>query len=148
MRELEAIADDIAPNSTLLPIDLADGGTLLARSGGQQAVLGVDPFLHVTAYHLAERGVIDLKNAWAITGYHPLRYRDETNPFAEQRPPTDLNFMPVLRNKPVDYVLVWTGGNEQSGPIRQRVRRQLAESYELVAKSPYSGYAELYRRKR
>lgn len=148
MYEMEAIAADIAPNSTLLPIDLSDGATLLAHSRGKQPVLGVDPFYHITEHNLAERGVVNLRNAWAVTGYHPLRYRAEMNPFSEQRPPTDLNMMPVLRKKPVDYVLVWTGGNEQPGPTRDRVRRQLAANYELIAKSPYSGYAELYRRKR
>ena len=145
-REMEPLAADVTPNSTLLPVDLSEGNTLI-RGKQKTVVFGIDPFLHIVEYNLAERGVVQLKNAWAITGYHPLRYRDDANPYQEDRPTMDLQAYPIVHHRPIDYVLVWTGGQQLITPQSLRLRRQLATSYELIARSAYSGYGELYRRK-
>jgi hypothetical protein len=99
---------------------------------------------------------VNLCNYEAATGYFPVLYRPEVNPYdhmgllpavpdrgLESTPPRiDIAGYQRVTGQRVDYVLVW------SPPDPEATRAQLGDSgYERVYTSARHGLAQLYRRK-
>jgi len=141
-------------NSTLLPLCFShqgvspDGRVLSARIG---------LFLHAAGHIAAERGIVELDNYEANTGYFPLTFRGEVNPFwhigvgpgLEAQPPcADFATYPTRTKGHVDYVLLWGMREDQRElDCTRSILQQLADGYELIYTSPQRGMMQLYRRK-
>ena len=82
-----------------------------------------------------------------ITSYQGIQYRPNLSPGTD-----DLIEFTAHANrigKPIDYVLVWTGGSAiPDNASTRRIYQQLGDQYDLVYVSPATGYARLYRHKR
>jgi hypothetical protein len=145
-------------NRTLLPLPFArrlhTGDPRL-----DNAKVGV--FRHAAGYLAAQVGVIDLENYEGTTGYFPVNYRPEVDPFVQLNPdqvgedvglqaaPPDVDFLKYGERTgiPVDYVLLWDVRPEsKKSPVGEAIFAQLADRYELIHTSP-RGLLQLYRRK-
>ncbi|HEX5272281.1 MAG TPA: hypothetical protein VFW33_17410 [Gemmataceae bacterium] len=145
-------------NRTLLPLPFAHG----LHTGDPRldnAKVGV--FRHAAGYLAARAGVIDLENYEGHSGYFPVDYRPEVDPFVQMNPqhagqdvglqaePPDVDFLKYTERTglPVDYVLLWDVRPAlRDTPAGRAIFEQLADRYELIHTSP-RGMMQLYRRK-
>jgi hypothetical protein len=144
----------IESNTTLLPLSFSQRGH--ARDG-RTLSWRVSPFLHAAGYIAAQRGVVNLANYEADSGYFPLVFRPELNPYThighkggiEIEPPSvDFLTYPQRTGSRVDYILIWHVRDEQRGHKDVKaVFQQLEAGYELIYTSPQRGFMRLYRRK-
>jgi hypothetical protein len=147
----------LEPNRTLLPLVFTRG----LRTGSawtDNAKVGV--FRHAAGYLAARDGIIDMENYEGHSGYFPVDFRPEVDPFIQLNPeqfgqdvglqaePPDVDFLkyPARTGLPVDYVLLWNVRPGQAEtPAGRRVFAQLAAGYSRVHTSPL-GLLQLYRR--
>ncbi len=148
----------LRPNATLLPLTFRRD--LLAGTRGlERARVGV--FRHASGYLAARAGVVELENYEATTGYFPVRFREELNPFVylspegrgtdiglQAEPPrVDIAGYARRTGKTVDFVLLWQVRPEQrDDPAARAIFRELEEGYDHVFTSR-RGLLQLYRRK-
>lgn len=141
----------IESEATLLPLIFSKEGR---GSDGKPLSLRISPFLHASGLIVAKNPIVDLDNYEADTGYFPMLYRNEINPFVhigsiEADPPrVDFLNYPERTGGRVDYVLLW--GLDRSMPTNGRVEeilKQLRKGYDLIYVSPSRGLMELYRLK-
>jgi hypothetical protein len=147
LQEFRTAAPQIRPGATLFAVHWQDD-TALGADGRNMAAGGVDPFRHAAASILAPLAVLDLTNDWAVTDYHPLKWRPGLDPF-DRTTLEVIDFTGYARRtgKTIDYVMAWTGGHAHDGPRDRELLRQLRDQYELVFTSPGTGYVQLYRRR-
>ncbi len=147
----------VEPNRTLLPLVFARS---LHTGSGWTDNVKVGVFRNAGGYLAACDGVIDLENYEAHSGYFPVDFRPQVDPFVQLNPehfgqdvglqaePPDVDILGYTERTglPVDYVLLWNvrPGQEQT-PAGRRVFEQLATHYELIHTSPL-GLLRLYRR--
>ena len=154
LAEFDAIPAMLPVGSTLLPVHydyfqamahtdaLADGSRPLRK-----LAIEIDPFRHAEARGLAERGIIDVANHWASTDHHSVRWQRGLDPMTVDLDMVD-NFTGYARRigRPIDYVLCWSGGVAHDDLEGRLINQQLRAGYQLIYKSPGTGYLELYRR--
>jgi hypothetical protein len=128
---------------------------------GRPLGVRVGPFRHAVGYLAAGGEVINLLNFEAGTGYFPVLYRPEVNPYhhlpSRSRPAEglleetlhmDIAGYTARTGQPINYVLLWgLRPGERPGPRAQFILRQLEGDYEPVYQSPQRGLLQLYRRK-
>lgn len=145
MREYLSAAPFLEPNSTLLPIPLAD-----ANAGQSGSPVGkVDPFLHAAGYLAAMRGLVDLGNYEGYRHYFPVQFRGALNPErAIYQRSMDFLTYPQRTGGRVDYVVLWGVPDTEHVPEgAQDIFAQLHRGYDLIYTSPGRGFVRLYRRK-
>jgi hypothetical protein len=142
--DMNAAVAHIEPNSTLMYTSLSSNQTL--GPDGRLLSHGPDIFMHDACQQAGQRGIAIVNSMIAITSYQGIQYRPNLNPGTD-----DLIEFTAHANrigKPIDYVLVWTGGAIPDNANTRRIYQQLNDQYELVYVSPATGYARLYRHKR
>jgi len=95
----------VGKNETILPISFNHGG-------GESARIGL--YLHAAGYYCAAKGAIELDNYEAGTGYFPLKYKPQMNPFSTvggiESATGDIH--PEAYPEPIDYILLWSPREE------------------------------------
>jgi hypothetical protein len=158
LREYLSGMEQIEPNSRLLPLCFAPNGR---GPDGQNLTYRVGPFRHAAGYLAAERRLVDLDNYEANSGYFPLRFRPEVEPYVhmgkdprlpgrglEAVPPcVDFLDYPAQTGQEVDYVLIWGVSEElRKHPCTESIYEQLDKGeFKLIYKSPQRGLLQLYR---
>jgi hypothetical protein len=156
LEEYLCVTDQIEPNSTLLPVSFSHAGQ---TPEGTELSCRVGPFFHAAGHIVARKPVIHLINYEATTGYFPIRYRPELNPYhlmgkdntvphrGLHALPPDIDFLHYPR--PVDYVLIWDLPERRRTDKRAvSLFRQLEEDgYEQIDRPSRLGLVLLYRRK-
>jgi len=160
LREMVQVVNSIEPDHTLLPLNFMQSGV---SPDGKLLSERVGPFRHAAGYIAAEKHIVNLKNYEASTGYFPMLYRPEVNPYQlmgmDERvldhgldtvpPRVDFLTYAAKTGKSVDYVLIWGLRPEQrTEPPTIAILSQLeAGGYEPVAVPSRRGLVHLYRRK-
>lgn len=118
MSEMLEVADAIEPDHTLLTLSFTapnhapDGIAVSSK---------VPPFQHIDGHIAARRHLVNLKNYEAATGYFPILYRPEMNPYPligrdnktldrglhSVPPKVDFLAYDKATGHPVDYILIW-----------------------------------------
>jgi hypothetical protein len=158
--EMVEVADAIEPGHTLLPLSF-----ILPSHApdGQPVSAGVPLFQHVDGYLAAQRHLVSLKNYEATTGYFPILYRTEMNPYLiigrdtkvldgglhSVPPRVDILAYEAATGRAIDYVLIWGVWSEPpSDPASRAIMLQLKKGgYEEVHLASRHGLAHLYRHK-
>ncbi len=144
----------IESNTTLLPICFSKKGR---TPDGRLISLKIMPFLHAAGHIAAQKNVVTLNNYEANTGYFPILYRPNLNPYIQivtkgkmdDKPPwVDFITYPQRTGGHVDYVLIWGIRKEQIDTKAARsgsILYQLKKNYKLIYISPQRGLMQLYR---
>ncbi len=145
-------------NRTLLPLPFAHR---LLTGDPRLDNAKVGAFRHAAGYLAARAGIIDMENYEGHSGYFPVDYRPEVDPFVQLNPgrvgqdvglqaePPDVDFLKYTERTglPVDYVLLWDVRPAlRETPAGHAIFEQLSGNYELIHTSP-RGLLQLYRRK-
>ena len=150
--ELLSVAPAIEPRSTVLPLSFDHHGR---TPEGEPVVENIWLFKHAADYVGTDRPLVMLGNYEGHTGFFPLVWRAERNPFdhlggdagIEAQPPEARIQEYVERTgASVDYVLTWA--LEDDDREHERTRALLDELelyYRPIATSPH-GLASLYER--
>jgi hypothetical protein len=145
----------IEPETTLLSISYDHTGH---GDDGKALSVRVGPFRHAAGYIAAERGVIDLLNYEAGTGYFPVRFNPAVSPVGhlggapgsygdgllDQPPRVDIAAYTRQTGQTVDYVILW---GRREGQAARDVLTQIEAGYERVSSPTPRGLVQLYRRK-
>ena len=145
LAEFATVTPHIARNSVLLPMHYEDFRNVAPNSTHRLAV-GIDPFRHAGAAGLAEKGVVDLANYWATTDHQSLQWQPGLDPMRVGMDRCDYFLAWSKRTgKPIDYILVYSGGLPHEELQGRMIASELAHSnYRLVFTSPMTGYLKLY----
>jgi len=157
--DLLLASDAIEPDSIFLTLNFAPAGI---DADGKPLSVRVGPFRHLAGYIALRRPVVNLVNYEATTGYFPILYRPEVNPYRLMGQddkvldrglhlvPPRVDFLSYAKQtgKPVDYILIWGLRSEQrSDPWTISIYRQLeAGGYVEVPIPLRRGLLLLYRR--
>lgn len=144
----------LPPRSTLLSLSLAHRGV---DDHGAPLALRVQPFQHAAGHLAARRDLVDLVNFQASTGYFPVVYRSECDPYSRLGSTAELEELPVPRPHldgyagracSIDYLLLW-GLTEARAtePAVAALLREIEVRFEPVFVSPEHGLLHLYRRR-
>jgi hypothetical protein len=141
----------IEENTTLLSLNMDRNGY---DKGLKQLTRRTDPFLHVSSHIGMQRHVVIMTNYEAATGYFPVLFKTEVNPYALigeiERPWLEpVNFQDYEKNtgRRIDYVLVWLGlKRHMKTEFSRSVYDQLEINYEQIFISK-NELMELYRLK-
>ncbi len=145
LADFSALAAQVEPNSTLLPVRFEDDAAYELGSPQRRIAVGVDPFRHAASFGLGERGVVNLGNDWASTDHQSLRWQPGLNPFHDDlKEPEVFESYTRRTGIPIDYVVLWTGGAAHNDLEGRAIRAQLGD-YTLIYRSSTDGYLELYR---
>jgi hypothetical protein len=118
MNEMLEVADAMEPDHTLLTLSFTPSNH---APDGVEVSSRVPLFLHIEGHIAARRRLINLRNYEAATGYFPILYRPEMNPYpligrdnkALDRglhsvpPQVDFLAYDKATGHPVDYILIW-----------------------------------------
>lgn len=131
LEEYTAAIDLVSENETILPVSFN-------HTGGDSLRIGL--YLHAAGYYcIAKKGVVELDNYEGATGYFPLKYKPEMNPFlimgCIECMTGDIH--PEKYPVPIDYVLLWCPKDEFPA------KGWIEENYELVLSR---GRMRFYRR--
>lgn len=152
-QEYLAVAPQIAPRSTVLPLNFAPNGR--TRDGG--SIPQRYPLLLHTADYLGaeDKQLIILDNIGGLYPMFPYLWRSARDPYLHiqqnagmERVPPDVSFMSYRERTggTVDYVVTWGFDSTfEREPGGRAIREQLDKAYERVAASP-NGMAVVYRR--
>lgn len=159
LEEMLQVAEVIEPDHTLLPLNFMQPGV---SPDGKLLSVRVGPFRHAAGHIAAAKNIVNLKNYEASTGYFPILYRPEVNPYLlmgkDQRvldhgldtvpPRVDFLDYAARTGKAVDYVLIWGLRPEQrTDPAAVAILSQLDKGgYKPVAVPSPRGLVQLYRR--
>ena len=154
LAEYLSVGPQVPAGSTLLSLPFSnriyapDGSIVSSR---------VFPMNHASGFLAVQRGLVDLTNYEAGTGYFPILFRPNRRLLSEAPPSRDIDTPPIADfidypdrsgGGSVDFVLLWLVRPEQlSDPDAKAIFRQLDERYEQIYTSRPRGYAKLYRRK-
>jgi hypothetical protein len=146
-------------NRTLLPLPFAHG---LKTGDPRLDNAKVGAFRHAAGYLAARVGVIDLENYEGHSGYFPVDYRPDFDPFVQMNPvhagqdvglqaePPEVDFLKYAERTglAVDYVLLWDARPElRDTPAGRAIFEQLADRYEKIHTSSPREMLQLWRRK-
>jgi hypothetical protein len=144
--EYLGVAGLIEPETTLVSISFDNTGR---GADGQRLSVRVGAIRHAAGYLAAERGVVNLLNYEAETGYFPVCFNPDVDPAKyldiprDEPPRIDLAGYTRRTGQGVDYVILWAapegGGRE--------VLAQLVEGYERISPPSPRGLVQMYRRK-
>jgi hypothetical protein len=146
----------IERQATVLPICFAQAGR---AEDGRPLCLRVGPFANAAGYLAADAELIDLPNYEARTGYFPILFRPEVNPYRylgsrpgngllEDPPRVDIAGYTAQTGQSIDYVLLYgLRPGQPTGSPERLILQQLEAGYECVYQSPQHGLVQLYRRK-
>lgn len=147
LTDILTVAPHVEPRRTLLTLSFSNAGEDEDGSG-DDLTFRTWPFVHAGSHLAARVPLVDLALYEGHDNYFPLTYRPERDPYLHLvREPLDLEAQPPrvdLSRYPgrIDYVLlIWPDAPDASSGD---VRRQLADGYERVHRSP-EGLAELWR---
>ncbi|HKI32962.1 MAG TPA: hypothetical protein VKA46_14010 [Gemmataceae bacterium] len=141
LKEYVDVASRLKPGVTVLPLTFSH-----QLQAGHLGKAKVGAFRHAAAYLTLRGDVVELENYEANTGYFPVRYRPELNPFDHigrengrdkglQAEPPDVTFLDY--RPPVDYVLLWNVPDKpRDSPAGAAIFDQLDRSYERVEMPP------------
>ncbi len=151
VEEYVSVAEYIEDESVVLPISFNHKG--LKKNSEQHLVNHFWMFVHAGEYLGTKKRIVTLTNYEANTGYFPLTYVKERNPFkiigsVEKHMPTPkINGYYEATNQHVDYVVIWCLSEEQGENNGiQNWLTELNEEYDKIFISEF-GRAELYKRK-
>jgi hypothetical protein len=160
LSEYLSVEPVLQPGSTVLPLTFR---YQLRTPDNRLASVKVGVFRHAAGYLAARSAVIDLENYEAATGYFPVRFKPEVNPFEHigiggfvpdhglQAQPPCVEFLTYAERtggRPVDFVLLWNVLPEQCDtPAGRSILQQLKQGYELTYTSSPRGLLQLYRRR-
>lgn len=143
------ISEMIKPNSVVLPLNLAPAGK---GSNGKTIVYDNNIFCHAAQYLSAGKPVIVLDNYEAHTGYFPLKWKDESDPYIhlgniEAVPPTaNIREYETRAGIKVDYVALY---NNDTSFVQDAgfagLMLYLSEQYHMIYSSA-TGQTILYQR--
>ncbi len=151
INEYLSAMEHIEENTTLLSLNMDRNGY---DKGLKQLTRRTDPFLHVSSHIGIQRHVVIMTNYEAATGYFPLLFKREANPYAVigdiERPWLEpVNFEDYEKNtgRRIDYVLVWLGlKRNMNTKFSRSIYHQLETNYERIFISK-NELMELYRLK-
>lgn len=140
--EIVSSTDFVEDNSTLLTLSYNHNGLGLS---GELICNHFWSFMHIGDYVCAEKNLVSLTNYEANTGYFPINYKDEVNPygqlgFFEGQPPNP-TIKEYNENTPgnIDYVLlVFYEKKYDSLPEVKNTFADLNESYDKIYTSENS----------
>jgi hypothetical protein len=152
VQEIRTAGKQINDKSTVLPLNMEH---LLRNKNGEVININIPLFSHVAEYATERKQIIYLDNYEAATGYFPLKWKADKDPFIhlavgdgieEQPPQVDIAGYEAKYAR-VDNILMW-GADEaaMSHPSYPALMRVIAENYMLVSASPVY-QVKLYRRK-
>lgn len=140
----------IKAGSVVLPLDFARGGK---DKNGKEITDRNWPFVHAAEYMGTEKSLIFLDNYEASTGFFPLQWKEEVNPFyhlsmyegIEGCPPyADMNAYKQTSGVTIDYVLMWCYDPVfLSNDHFRKLYGDIQSGYHLVYTSP-SARTQLY----
>lgn len=149
--EVWGVASCMEPQRTLLPLVFNTRGR---DEDGEPLSIKVRPFVSIGSRLAVERGLVDLNNYQAASGYFPIVFRPDVDPsrwlWRDVSGIRRLDLDGYHRNSAgrVDYVLLW-GYHPGVRSFRRdlsRLPRDLAASYDLVHESA-SGQVLLFARR-
>jgi hypothetical protein len=145
----------LAPRSTLLSLSLAHHGV---AGNGPGPVSRVQPFQHAAGHLAARRELVDLVNFQASTGYFPVVYRSECDPYRRLGSVRELEEVAVPRPRldgfdgfpcSIDYVLLWgLTSKREAEPEVAALVAAIEARFEPVFVSPQHGLLHIYRQRR
>jgi len=104
LREYTSGIPFVKKNETILPLSF--------NNHGKSYRIGL--YLHSAGYYCAAKGTIELDNYEGNTGYFPMTYREEMNPFRTigniEGDPGNTN--PLNYPEPIDNILIWSLNGE------------------------------------
>ena len=147
--EYLSVADFIEPGHTVLPLSYDHRGR---TPKGEEVANRIWLFFHIADYLAVDKPLIMLDNYEANTGYFPLKWLPDQNPYIhlpvgegiEGRPPgVDLSQLSV------DYVLTWCEDFQyKDHPRTHALHDQLSElGYQHLGESS-QGLVQVYRKRR
>jgi len=144
LSEYLSASSHMESNTTLLPLSFADNGR---TPEGQRLSLHVLPFLHASGYILCTRHINTLDNYEAGTGYFPLIFREQYNPYNFINIEVQPRFSTTLYGI-TDYILTWQLDDKvkQNKEVKTMLQR-VEESYDQIFVSSPRGLTQLWRRK-
>ncbi len=138
--------------STVLPLSFAHNGK---TPEGELIANKIWLFKHASDYLGTGKSLVLFGNYEGVTGYFPILWRPEKNPFVyistnegiEFQPPSvDILSYPEKTGGTIDYVITWClDGEHMEHEYTKKLLVQLAEGYELVFISEHKR-TRLYRR--
>jgi hypothetical protein len=161
-RQLNGLLDEylscaglIEPETTVLSVSFDHTGH---GDDGRALSERVGAFRHAAGYIAAERGVIDLLNYEAGTGYFPVRFNHAVSPveylggdprgygggLLDQPPRVNIADYTSNTRQTVDYVILW---GRREGPATRNVLGKSEAEYELISPPSPRGLVQLYRRR-
>lgn len=136
-QEYASVAKYIEDESTVLPLSYSHSGKNL---DGSFISDNIWMFMHAGDYVGAQKSVVMLGNYEANTGYFPLNYLEERNPYkylgdVEAQPPVPhiLEYPERSKGGSVDYVILWC--YDESMRSHETVNRTLTDlesHYEMI----------------
>lgn len=158
LAEYLSAAPLIKQESVVLPVSFSHKGKTLE---GKEISPRIRTFLHLASRIAVEREVVELLNYEATTGYFPLLYRPDLNPYhhlpaegilESEEPELDIMGYQERTGVRIDYVLLWWAPMAKKMPSKRKalesILSQLEDDYELIYSSPERNLVSLYRRKR
>ena len=151
--EYISVQDYIEENSTVLPLSYSHNGK---TPDGELVANKIWLFMHGSDYLGADKSLILFGNYEGNTGFFPIIWKPERNPFVfigtnegvEHQPPSVdiLNYHKKTGGE-IDYVITWCLDDQYlTHDYTQNTLSQLAENYTLIYTSENS-LAKLYKRK-
>lgn len=150
--EYLSVGDYIEEGSVVLPISFNHTGCYPENSKIPDHIW---LFLHAADYLGTEKNLIMLGNYEASTGYFPLIWRGELNPFwvlpnnrkydgfESQPPDADILNYNIETGHTIDYVITFCIDNYADHPNTNHILGQLEQEYELIFETE-NGIAQLY----
>jgi hypothetical protein len=152
LREFVTAGDQIAPNSTFLPLIFAPRG---CDARGKPSSIDVAPFYMAAGYIAARRDAVDLRNYEANTDHFPVRFVPGRNPYETLAVGKGLDTIPPridlakfrAAGGEVDYVMLWGVSDElREDPGTVALYRQLEADYQRMP-LPGAKWTELWKRR-
>jgi hypothetical protein len=143
-RDYLSLAPAIEPERTLLAFHDWNHGQLL---GSERLSWRVDPFRHMAAVLALGKETAFLGASLLSReryGYFPVYYREDIDLFSPAGDWYDLRDYDRIKSHHVDYVVLWPVIDDNLEPFAD-MTEQMAQDYELIAKSSPLGLAHLYR---
>ncbi|MEQ9423533.1 MAG: hypothetical protein RJQ09_03880 [Cyclobacteriaceae bacterium] len=154
VEEYLEVAEHIEAHSTVLPLSFSHNGK---TPEGELITKRIWLFMHVSDYLGAIKPSILLGNYEGNTGYFPIDWKPEMNPFRHLSSNEGLEFQPPsvdidnYQNKTgsdIDYVILWCLDEQyMSHEYTVNILEQLSANYEMTFASE-NNLVQLYRKKR
>lgn len=152
IEEYVSVRKHIPSRSTVLPLSYAHNGK---TPEGELVSDQIWLFMHAADYIGTDRSLVMLANYEANTGYFPIIWKDERNPYKhlssgaglEHLPPgVDIGGYEKATGGKIDYVITWCLDDQfRNSKETRAIFEHLDENYEHIFSSEH-GLAQLYER--